>query len=100
MSASILLAGLRRRGFAVTYIPGRDAVVVLPASKLTEADRRAITANLAGLKAMLEPEWNPAPQWEPRWFSWEWFQRPEAERCRSYRATVEYEEEMTDACED
>ena len=90
MSASILLAGLKRRNFTVTYIPGRDAVIVLPASKLTPADRRAITANLAELKALLEPEWNPAPQWEPRW-GWGWWENQD--RLTTYRMTACYEDE-------
>ena len=85
MSAPILLAGLRRRGFTLS-LKG-EAVTVDPASKLTEADRRALNANLSDLKALL---WDPQATWEPVWPWYERFQDPDWWK----------KEKKTDACED
>jgi hypothetical protein len=54
LQATELVAGLRRRGFAISA--KGDGVLVSPASKLTDADRQAIRASKAELLAALAAE--------------------------------------------
>ncbi len=93
MSATILLAGLRRRNFAVTLNATADGVTVEPRSKLTEADRKAIRTHLAALTGLVRDAapWDPQPHWEPSWPWYERFQRHDWYLTRA--ATASYEDE-------
>ncbi len=95
-AAALFLAGLRRRGFAVSANATGVGVICEPASKLTEADRRAIRTHLAALTDLVRDAlpWNPQPHWEPNWVWYDRLNDPDwytawREACR---ATASYEE--------